>query len=798
MKIAAAAAFLWALPAAEAAPPGGESQVNVAEGYLSGAPENAAGANGAERSNAEAAPDPVGLSQTIAMLESDDIGTVCEALASMARLCDHRCVPYISDALRHHEPRVARQAAAVARVLSHPRLLPALEWVIWHHHDDEVRLEALRTAIAVILSQDNGRSDADLYRALFDALRIDRLDELLRKLMRSLPDALRGAYAETFADLARDASFASSAAAAYRDDPKPLFDALMRRIAQAPGGNDAKQLLRCARLLTEQNGNFKPDAASYEVLSLLPDAYFGDVAAVMASLSAPEAALWIVSHLPNLTKPTLLAVFGKMHGDAAEIVMQAVLDALASPQATPESVTWAAHIAPYEELAVAFIEKIPAHATPEICAFADSIAQNGNPAYLRAAMHLFGAFSSDPAARARVISWMGHSDAGIAYGAMRAAGADIRYWDELVAAVRDDFGGDAWGKALLARYALVRLANREAAAGGISANRAAEAVELARKTLADPARLHALPALWLLRALNAEIDLPSVEEFRRLRPEMQHAYLAAIAAQNAQNSHNGAEQSQVFADRETQSGRQTRANAENAGDRAFALMRAALSAPQNVRCGLSKTDRAGETASDSADCRAKSDRYAAAGALWMLSQAPQFCPIAAQDAELAAQIAQCVASPDQMIGSHAARAVSKCGWTQYIGALTDRLTDPDPVIAYSAIMALQTLRALPDAHWLKVLYYRSPRGFIRDRLAFLAGFGAKKNDQTSAAAPIADGSQNRRIFDLDSGTPLTPGQIVQISSAERIRSGEIIRIALPDQTIGIFQTNESGFFFVPE
>ena len=74
MKIAAAAAFLWALPAAEAAPPGGESQVNVAEGYLSGAPENAAGANGAERSNAEAAPDPVGLSQTIAMLESDDIG----------------------------------------------------------------------------------------------------------------------------------------------------------------------------------------------------------------------------------------------------------------------------------------------------------------------------------------------------------------------------------------------------------------------------------------------------------------------------------------------------------------------------------------------------------------------------------------------------------------------------------------------------------------------------------------------------------------------------------------------------
>ena len=122
---------------------------------------NPADTNSSTGDDLPTAPDMAQLSKTIAQLQTNDTDAICKALDSMARLCDQRCVPYIADALRHEEPRVVEHAANVARILAHPRLLPALESVIWHHTDDEVKLEALRAAIAIIIARDDDTTDTD-------------------------------------------------------------------------------------------------------------------------------------------------------------------------------------------------------------------------------------------------------------------------------------------------------------------------------------------------------------------------------------------------------------------------------------------------------------------------------------------------------------------------------------------------------------------------------------------------------------------------------------------------------------
>lgn len=708
---------------------------------------NPADTNSSTGDDLPTAPDMAQLSKTIAQLQTNDTDAICKALDSMARLCDQRCVPYIADALRHEEPRVVEHAANVARILAHPRLLPALESVIWHHTDDEVKLEALRAAIAIIIARDDDTTDTDLYRALFDALRVNQLDELLRKLVRSLPENLRHAYATPFVKLAQNPAFVSSVVAAYRRDPKTLFDAICHQLLQAPSDDVQKQWIRATRLIVEQNSNFDPDSASYEALSLLPPSLDEDTAIVMAALSTPYAAQWLVAHLPNLSKPTQYAVFQHIHGDGSEIVTRTILNA---PDDSPY--TWTT-IAQNKALSTAFIEKIPAIDAPEIRAFVDLLFKSttdANDEQLSAAIPILRAFPSDPSIRQRIISLLGHDNPQIAYAAQAVAASHPAYWNKLVDIVTASPNDDNWGKTLLARYALAQiptaLPNADIAI--------AIAITDAQKVLASPSRLHALPALWLLRSLGAPFDLPSPAEFAKLRPEMKRAYVEALPNLLA-----------IHKDAPKTEDNSPSSSYTEISNKSFDLIRAALLPPET------------DDAIPNVD--------AASAALWALSQMPTICPRVARDAKLVDQISRNLESPDPRLSAHASLAIAQCGMTQFIPSLNNRIVDPDPVIAYDALIALQKLRALPDPHWLKVLYYRTKPSFLRDKLAFFAGLGA---------APTT----HNAIRDLETGRPLRKGQIAHLSTPNRPLPQQYVQIMLEDQSVIILKSSNSAFFYVPK
>ena len=92
--------------------------------------------------------------------------------------------------------------------------------------------------------------------------------------------------------------------------------------------------------------------------------------------------------------------------------------------------------------------------------------------------------------------------------------------------------------------------------------------------------------------------------------------------------------------------------------------------------------------------------------------------------------------------------------------------------------------ALPDPHWLKVLYYRTKPSFLRDKLAFFAGLGA---------APTT----HNAIRDLETGRPLRKGQIARISTPNRPLPQEYVQIMLEDQSVIILKSSNSAFFYVP-
>ena len=701
----------------------------------------------------QTAPDMTQLSKTIAQLQTGDAEVMCNALDSMARLCDQQCVPYIADALRHDEPSVVRHAADVARILAHPRLLPAVESVIWNHYDDEVRIEALRAAIAIIMTHDDDSADDDLYRALFDALRVERLDELLRKLVRSLPENLRSAYADSFVQLAENSSFVSSVVAAYQNDPKTLFDALCYRLPQAPSDDIQKQWIRAARILVEQNSNFSPNPASYETLSLLPASLDEDVAIIMAALSTTFAAQWLVAHLCELSAPTQYAVFQFLHDDAAEIVTRTLLNHTSNSR--HENTCSSTTILSNPHLADAFIAKIPPIDVPEIRSFIrrlfDFPSSYGLDDRRRAALPILRAFPNDADMRQRVLSLLGHSDPNVAYAAHQVAASHPAYWNELVDIVESHPNDDAWGKPLLARYALAQIA---ASTKRSSLPHAGTAAANAQNVLKTPSRLHALPALWLLRALDVPFDLPDADDFNRLRPEMKRAFIESLP--------------------ELYSVHENIYSSEDNLDKLFALIRAALS-PTYASDDGAPTQR---------------DPDAASAALWTLSQIPPLCNLASRDDDIVDQISLALLSDDLRLSAHASLAIAQCALSQFIPQLNNRIVDPEPVVAYNALVALQKLRALPDEHWLKMLYYRTPHGFLRDKLAFFAGVGTKLDD----ANPILQNAAR----DLETGNALPQGQIALISSQNRARPQTYLQVMLKNQCVVILKSSHSGFFYIPE
>ncbi len=157
--------------------------------------------------------------------------------------------------------------------------------------------------------------------------------------------------------------------------------------------------------------------------------------------------------------------------------------------------------------------------------------------------------------------------------------------------------------------------------------------------------------------------------------------------------------------------------------------------------------------------------------------------LAKQIPTLENKLIQWVESDIPILNIQASATVAKLGFTSSIPTLQTALTSPDTLIAYNALWALQKLHALPNAHWLKSLYYRAPEGVLRDRLGFLSGLNPGS-------------SENLPMSELESLTPLIPNQIIHLTSQEEPLANRDIAIILEDQSLRLKRTNSFGMLIL--
>lgn len=671
-------------------------------------------------------PELSDLPEKISDLQSSDAETVCRALATMARICDQSCAPYIADALRHHEASVVKQAAKAAQALANPRLAPALEYVVWHHFDDDVRLEALRAMVGI--------ADSALYRALLASLNLKKIDVIQRRILRGLPSALRWEFAEKYAEWAQDSSLVTSVVAAYRADALPLWEAIIKRISVQPMGEAVLQWLRALRFLAEGSDiagrlNEENRMMAATVLGALPSSYDEEVARIFASLSIEESALWLLAHLSDMSPSMLFDVFRRIGGKCASEMTHSLLNAYAGDAADKEGMELRKVMASIIEHPVvfdAFISKIPPERATTHYALGMRLTESKDVARIESGLRLLSVFSEDARVRERVISKMGHSDRRVAEAAGVAASA-LAYRESLVSILETHPEDDNWGKRLMARYALIRMAHRSRGKAYFPAEKP---IALSRAVLREPWRLHAEPAMLFLRSMGEKIPMIDATAYRKLRSEMKRGYLDSL---------------ELLVDKD-------------GGD-------AAKGRRELLRRGL--TD---------------GDASVAASAMFAVARHSEECRWIASDSELMTRIGQYLNSQEERLSAHAIMMVAKCEWTQFIVPLTNRIVDSQQIVAYNALRALQELRALPDKHWLRTLYYRTPNGFLHDRLAFLAGVES------------VDGDGNMREF--ESHQILEKGECIQLRMQDIPLPNADVKIMLEDGFIGVFKTDMSGYLWV--
>ncbi|MBQ9241902.1 MAG: HEAT repeat domain-containing protein [Proteobacteria bacterium] len=437
------------------------------------------------------------LPMLIGQLSLEDENAVCSALEKMGRICDESCVPFVADALRHHEPKVVISACKTAQALANPRLASSLLYVVRNHPLDEVRLEALKALTRLEREED--------YETLLLTVSGDDSGDLQKRMIRALPESQLDRRVVHYSDLAKNHAFSSSVAVAYRKQPQILMEALLEELASTQSEDEARALLRTMRLLLEDfTGICSPKNA--KILWGYPE-YVDAIASVQARLGSSDAVRYLLAHLDRISPPVMLDVLEALHGDAAAVFSDAVIES-------------GAYSRFMDDLALRHAFFSLGNTSRHAKNLALSLWRDRETA--ADGLRMLGAFVEEREVRGIALGALGAGGA-VSLQAMRIAAGSPLFWQELVQIVGNQSEDDHLGTAYYARWAMVELARKHPELPMEAA------CQEAQRVFREPGRFHAEPALWLLHAANCLPDMLSPEQFASLRPDMKIAFLRAYA-----------------------------------------------------------------------------------------------------------------------------------------------------------------------------------------------------------------------------------------------------------------------------
>ncbi len=441
-----------------------------------------------------------------------DDATVINALNQMGPLCDQSCVPAVSDMLRHIDAGVVKAACRTAIELADPHLAPALMDVVRNHPLDDVRVEALKALTRIGRTQD--------YELLFDNADYGHPDWTARQIIRSLPKATALSMLSHISKLAVEPSLVTSVVHAYRDYPDELFAALVTILFEGQSPQASTQILRALAMISQSLND--PELPEFQQIAfwISPDSAKESldlIATIQANRSTTDAVRWLLAYGSLLSPVTMLDVIERIHGPNADLFLDALF-------INPDGeLNYQNNIAPYPALVQSLIAKHSANAHIQKLA----IEKLRDPSFTEISLNALHN-AQTPQTLAIVTSYLGHHESAISMAAMRIAGNNPGYWPQLVSIIQSDKHGDNHGRTYSARWAAAMLATKYKADLPDTSVLLSEA----RECMQDPRRLHAEPALWLLSALHADvqIDLPT---FKSLRPDMKISLLQQDASLNS-------------------------------------------------------------------------------------------------------------------------------------------------------------------------------------------------------------------------------------------------------------------------
>ncbi len=447
--------------------------------------------------------DPT-LPELFSQLESTEDEVVISALEKMGPICDQACAPVISDKLHSRDADVVKAACHAAYALADPHLAPALMDVVRNHPQDVVRIEALKALTRIGRTQD--------YETLLNSVDFKHADAIARQIIRSMPLDTARALIDKMAALVVYPALTTSVIHAYRAYPDDLFSALISLWQRGQSEADEKQILRAMGLISQQHVPMPLSNAQQNVFWADPDKSsdrLESIAAIQANRSTDDALQWLLAYGDKLSPVSMLDVIGRIHGHVAEQFINALFT-----NQDPD-LNYQTHIAPYPELVNALLVQ---HGNdPHVQALA--VEKLRTPVYAASALKALYNKPSDDAS-STVLNYLGHHDATLAQTAIHIVGSHPSYWPALVSMIRNSPQTDSGGRIYAARWAAAMLVSKYREKLTDLHTMIAEAT----KCLAEPWRLHAEPSLWLLNALNADIQL-DLQQFLALRPNMKIAWL---------------------------------------------------------------------------------------------------------------------------------------------------------------------------------------------------------------------------------------------------------------------------------
>lgn len=383
--------------------------------------------------------------------------------------------------------------------------------------------------------------------------------------------------------------------------------------------------------------------------------------------------------------------------------------------------SWKRDIASNQALAHAFLQLMAQQPGEHAKALAMTLRYDADTDMAISAWQILGHFADDPEIRGQLTALLGHSNVRIAVAAMHIVANNPELSARLVPIVLESPEFDGVGRVYLARWALVMAVH---ARSFECRDNSCDAIVLnAQQVLGDSRRLHSEPALRLLNALNAQPEPPSVEAFEKMRSDMKRAWLQTL--ESSQKSTSG-------------------------------LVMKAL------------TD---------------ADAAVVAEAWRVLSNHSEWTH-EMEKTVLDVMLTEAMRHEHSMVGLQAIAAAAHLERTSVIPTLQNLLTHADTRLAYNALWALQKLRALPHAPWLRSLYYRASDGLLRERLGFLTGLDTDRREYVE-------------MSELYSRQPIRSHELLHIQTQNQPRAAYEMSFIQADQSLAMERANVYGFIWVP-